>query len=467
MPFAARYPQAHAVGVDLSWVQIAESRQNIERQDLTDVDLKNLNLEQIDASLGEFDYTICHGVYSWVPPTVQAAILRICADNLAPDNVAYVSYNTCPGWKARKIVRDAMLLRSADQGTSAEKLAYARGMVDFLHDMSQQGSVLRKTLDEAQALIKNAKNSYLIHEFLEPCNAPCYFKDFLAAAQTRQLAYLADATPPTMFVSNFGVKVAEPLLRECGGSQVMMEQYLDFVLNRPFRQTLLVKQPRASSIRCQLDNARQVAFQFAACIRCDSPLTLDAIPQACRTLQGVNLTLRTPLHKAVAMALSEHFPSTVTAQGLAQDAGRRLDQPAEVLLPVVLSMLNDLIVAGAVRYCLSAVTVPNVVPAQPQATALARHAALPEESADQAVMVSNAWHNNVELALVQRCILPHLDGRHSHDELVACLLDAARAGKLHFHRDGQPITQAKALGDVACNHLHEALAGLRWNALLC
>ena len=207
-----------------------------------------------------------------------------------------------------------------------------------------------------------------------------------AAAQTRQLAYLADATPPTLFVSNFAVKAAEPLLRECGGSQVMREQYLDFVVNRPFRQTLLVKQPRASSIRY------------------DSPLTLDAIPQACRILQGVNLTLRTPLHKVVAMALSEHFPSTVTAQGLAQDAGCRLDQPAEVLLPVVLSMLNDLIVAGAVRYRLPAVTVPSVVPAEPQATALARHAALPEESADQAVMVSNAWHDNVKLTLVQRCI---------------------------------------------------------------
>ena len=69
VPFAARYPQAHAVGVDLSWVQIAKGRQNIERLGLTNVDLKNLNLKQIDASLGEFDYIICHGIYNWVPPT--------------------------------------------------------------------------------------------------------------------------------------------------------------------------------------------------------------------------------------------------------------------------------------------------------------------------------------------------------------------------------------------------------------
>ena len=37
VPFAARYPQAQAVGVDLSSVQIAEGRQNIERLGLINV----------------------------------------------------------------------------------------------------------------------------------------------------------------------------------------------------------------------------------------------------------------------------------------------------------------------------------------------------------------------------------------------------------------------------------------------
>ena len=44
-----------------------------------------------------FDYIVCHGVYSWVPPSVRDAILRISAHNLAEGGIAYVSYNVYPG----------------------------------------------------------------------------------------------------------------------------------------------------------------------------------------------------------------------------------------------------------------------------------------------------------------------------------------------------------------------------------
>jgi len=93
---------------------------------LGNIELQAMDLSEIDASFGQFDYIICHGVYSWVPAKVQEAIMRICADNLAPDGVAYLSYNTYPGWKAREIVRDAMILRGGPRDAPAEKLAYAR-----------------------------------------------------------------------------------------------------------------------------------------------------------------------------------------------------------------------------------------------------------------------------------------------------------------------------------------------------
>ena len=43
-----------------------------------------------------------------------------------------------------------------------------------------------------------------------------------------------------MLPANFGPKVAEYLGDKCGGVQVLVEQYLDFVLNRMFRESLLV-----------------------------------------------------------------------------------------------------------------------------------------------------------------------------------------------------------------------------------
>jgi hypothetical protein len=43
-------------------------------------------------------------VYSWVPDEVQEAILAACGRLLSPSGVAYVGYNTYPGWKAKEIV---------------------------------------------------------------------------------------------------------------------------------------------------------------------------------------------------------------------------------------------------------------------------------------------------------------------------------------------------------------------------
>lgn len=56
-----------------------------------------------------FDYIIVHGIYSWVPDNVKDKILEICRENLTSNGIAYISYNTYPGWKSREVARDIML----------------------------------------------------------------------------------------------------------------------------------------------------------------------------------------------------------------------------------------------------------------------------------------------------------------------------------------------------------------------
>ncbi|RYE55420.1 MAG: methyltransferase domain-containing protein, partial [Hyphomicrobiales bacterium] len=313
IPLAARYPAATALGVDLSPVQIAQGMEAIAHAGLKNVELRAFNIAEIDASFGQFDYIVCHGVYSWVPADVQDAILRVCSENLAPNGVAYISYNVYPGWKAREIVRDAMILRGAPRDEPEEKLSYARGMLEFLEQSARPDSVLKKTLEETMPIVRNSGDSYLLHEFLEPCNAPCYFKEFVARANGRGLTYLADAEPSTMFVQNYGEKVREPLLRECGGSQILMEQYLDFLVNRTFRQTLLVKQARGTDIRYRLDPERIRAVEYAGVFSAEdgSALTLDAREQPAKALRNLSVTLRLPVHKAVAQVLDAHYPATL------------------------------------------------------------------------------------------------------------------------------------------------------------
>ena len=73
----------------------------------------------IDDDFGTFDYIIIHGIWSWVPDIVKDKILSICNRNLSDRGIAYVSYNTYPGWKRLEQIRDIMLYSE----TQAKKIA--------------------------------------------------------------------------------------------------------------------------------------------------------------------------------------------------------------------------------------------------------------------------------------------------------------------------------------------------------
>ncbi len=468
IPFAARHPEASAVGVDLSPVQIGQGMAAIAQAGLSNIVLKAFDIADIDASFGEFDYIVCHGVYSWVPGPVQDAILRICSRNLAPNGVAYVSYNVYPGWKAREIVRDAMILRGGPRDTPQEKLSYARGMLEFLAQSAPDNSVLKQTLDEAMPIVRGASSSYLLHEFLEPCNAPCYFKEFVARAEAQGLAYLCDAEPSTMFVQNYGEKVRDPLLRECGGSQVLMEQYLDFLVNRTFRQTLLVKQHNAASVRYRLDPARIRTLEFAGVFATEdgAALTLDASAQTCHAMRGLKVTPRLPVQKAVAQLLDASYPASVSPSALVEAASRLTGQPAASVEPVVMAMLEELLILGALRIRRSTVSVAAEVSGLPVALPAVRSApALRLDAAGDAA-ACNQWHEPVKLSLLERSLLPLLDGSHSHEALAAHLEAEVHGDRLRFVKDDQPLTEPSAVKEFARQQVALALAALRRKALL-
>ena len=149
MPFALAHPDAEVIGVDLSPQQIAHGRELVAKIGLKNLDLRAMSLTDIDASFGKFDYIICHGVFSWVPPEVRDAILRICRENLSAEGVAYISYNTYPGWKTSDVVRDAMQLNSFAATTQIEKLQRAKEMLGLLQQGLWDGNPMKWALANA------------------------------------------------------------------------------------------------------------------------------------------------------------------------------------------------------------------------------------------------------------------------------------------------------------------------------
>src|SRR5262249_61748376 len=96
------------------------------------IQLLPLSILDVGPDFGTFDYILCHGVYSWVPPAVQDKILAICRQHLSPDGVAYISYNTYPGWHLRGMVREMLRYHVRQFSEAAARVQQARAFLEFL-----------------------------------------------------------------------------------------------------------------------------------------------------------------------------------------------------------------------------------------------------------------------------------------------------------------------------------------------
>lgn len=461
IPFAARNPAAELVGIDLSGVQIGLGKARVDALGLSNIRLIEADLAALDSrSLGSFDFVICHGVYSWVPAHVREAILRICKENLTSDGIAYVSYNVYPGWKAREIVRDAMMLRGAARATPTERLGYAKGMLDFLERLAPENSILAKTLELTLPELRAQQDYYLAHEYLEPFNAPCYFQDFIREAGACGLAYLAEAQTSTMFVSNYGQDVAEPLLKECGHSQVLLEQYLDFVTNRTFRQTLLVHDRRAGDIRYRIDGERMRNLHFAARLSCqDGQIRLDNSRQIFGTNTS-SLASEIPAVKAAIKVLSDAWPETVSYDDLVERTGAQLGAVSEQdLTSRIDELLDHLVIKGLARFRLTPVHVGTQAGGRVAIEPAIRRAAEGLRN-EVGSMIFNAWHEPVPLSLVAALLLPELDGSRDRADLEGALRDHVRLGHLRFERGGEPVREAAEVSKCVAEHVDATMRQL-------
>ena len=446
IPFAVRNPQARAVGIDLSSTQVQDGCRRIERLQLGNVELLQKDLMSVTKTFGQFDYILCHGVYSWVPEAVQQAILNICRENLSADGIAYIGYKTYPGWKAHEIVRDAMLLRAHAQDEAHTRLAHGRGMLDFLHKHALRNSVLARAVEQDQETVQTYDAAYVIHDFLSPNNAPCYFKDFAARAESHGLAYLADAEPPLMFATNYGDEIARLLFSECGHSQVLLEQYLDFVSDRSFRRSLLVHKERAGDISYQMQHTRLRELHVAAQLECaDGEVRIDDSPQRFGASNGSVVVFDTPVAKLAADALARAWPFTLGFEELHRMVQTSLPVSAEAGNDTegqLVAFFNAIVVQGIGRYRVA----PYVRQAEnPCVEQSARDypADLPQ---GQAVHTFNGWHEPVQLDPVAQYLLPHIDGSRTREALLALLKQGVAQGTLAIPRKASAVD---ALDDQA------------------
>jgi SAM-dependent methyltransferase len=457
LSMALSLPDSTFVGIDLAPRQIVQARALADTLGLANVDLRAMSIADVGDEFGTFDYIVCHGVYSWVPEPIRDAILRVCSRHLAPSGVAFVSYNTFPGWHARAMVREMIVFHDDPTRPPMERVARGREFVEFLaRCASMPMSVYRAVFERELHAIRTMTDSHFLHEELEAVNQPVYFADFAHRASENGLHCLAEA----------GLSAAEALLppevraplREWSTDAVQHEQYLDFVRDRAFRQTLLCHStartggaPTADSIPALYLAARAAPIAPAADPAAD-------VAEEFRSPDGRVVNTNHPLLRTALHVLFEALPTAPPFEELwqrvrdrAPDAVRALsaDDSRRTLAGAMLQCAMGHLVALHVR------PAPCAVDAGPLPTAspLARLQAAVGER------VTNLRHFTVDLLSFDRMVVPYLDGTRDRPAILALVRDAVDRGDISTE-DGAPLPSDLSLA------LDASLRRLAGSALL-
>jgi methyltransferase-like protein/SAM-dependent methyltransferase len=420
IPMAYGLPESRFVGLDLSQRQIAEGQALCRRLELANVELRAASIADVDQSWGEFDYIICHGVYSWVPPPIQDHILWVCRHLLSPRGVAYVSYNTYPGWHLQTIIRDLMKYHAARFDDPPTKVEQARSIISF---MAQTWSSLESPLaqvfaDEVKSL-PEAPDYYLYHEHLEDSNQPLYFHQFVAKARAAGMEYLGEAWRHTQ-IDNLPPEIQETL-QAISSDLIDLEQFVDFMRSRTFRRTLLCRS-EAKFVQTP-DPAVMDPMYVSTLVRPQSadPDIASDRPETFVFDNGATATTNAQMLKAALVELYRRWPAAVAFEELLASVIRDLRLVGEIRAaarPLLASFLVRGYVANLVAIHCGPFPFTLKVSQQPRASRIARLLAAERSR------VPNLRHRLIEPLPAERVILQLADGTRTTEQIAAIASDA-------------------------------------------
>ena len=406
IPMAFMLPGSSFAGIDLAASAIEKGREAICELDLKNIRLESADLMDLGAGLGEFDYIIAHGFYSWVPAPVRDKLLELVRRCLAPKGVAFVSYNAYPGCRVREMIREMLLFHLRSIQGIGERMRAAREFLNMMLSSRKKGEDHTDGIKkELERMLKNGDWT-LLHDEAAPVYFPIYFADFMKHAAQHGLQYLDEANFFDFQDWRAPAGVAEALASD----RIELEQYRDFLSLRKFHRTLLVHRELRVADEAGVGLAVKWHAASEAVAVSQNP-RLDAGYDEEFTSEGTSLKTFNPLTKAALMCLISDWPRTIPFDDLRQQC-RELTgaesgelELAEVLVQLYRSGLAELH------------TVPRICASKPgelpSTTALARW------QAQRGTRVTTVLHTLAHAEGAERKLLTLLDGSRNRGQLAA------------------------------------------------
>jgi methyltransferase-like protein len=272
-----------------------------------------------------------------------------------------------------------------------------------------------------------------------------------------------------MHPNNFPAEVSEKIKGMASGL-IETEQYMDFLRNRTFRQTLLCH----GEVRLQRELSAQTMAPFWVSSDIvpvsEEPDIASAETERFRGKNGTVLTVTNPICKAAMLYLSDIWPRALTFEQLLDAARTRLDPAAPHVVGTAALGQDRQSLGDMLLRCLSLDLVDfhlNPPLYAPDASETPKARPLARYQARRAKSVTSLRHEQVVLDDdVSYYLLLNSDGTRDHAALVESLAQMVAAGSLVVRDEGEVLTEPEDIYEYLFAALSRGLTRLARAALL-
>jgi methyltransferase-like protein len=353
------------VGFDLAESSIAAGQKVADALQVTNLNLRVQDMMDYPDSDGPFDYIIAHGFYSWVPEPVREKMWLTLRRLLAPQGIAFVSYNAQPGGHLRTLVRDMMLFHTRGAPDAVTKVKQTQAFLGFLEEGMAGTDQHIQLLKAEVARIRAFLPGHLFHDDIAPTNDAFYIHEFVSRAASHDLSYITDADFPSTSDARMPT-ATRSALTQIAEDHLLKQVYLDFLQCRRFHQALLChadvtvnRDPKPEALR---------EFYLGGVISREPDQE-----NAWNSVRGGRMRTSNPVAAAVLDAIGDHWPARWSFEALSVEVQRRSGETREEVDRVMESVLWEAFVTGMINAWAEPAPCVTTISEKPVSSALARY----------------------------------------------------------------------------------------------
>lgn len=192
---AVANPQGKFVGVDFNGEHLEVAYEGLDTTKINNLEFIHSNFENLlEQNLEPFDFIVAHGVWSWITPKYQHAIVKIINKLLKPKGILYCSYMSHPGATHFSSIQKLMTEMARNlKGDSSTKAVQGLHLARKIASANQGLFEKIPSLEHDLAKLAQEKPAYIAHDFLSEHWQPQHSADMIGLFGKQKLSYIGGA----------------------------------------------------------------------------------------------------------------------------------------------------------------------------------------------------------------------------------------------------------------------------------